>query len=155
MVRNNRIMDVSVPTLWLSLFALYAHSTANPNFVFILVDDLGWANVNFNRDIVDDEIRTPNMDRLATDRGLRLMRHYVHSSCAPTRSSFQSGRLPVHVQTGSRSPDKSNAGIPRNMTGIASKMQLGGYQTHIVGKWVCSFIQLSTLIQHSKVLISR
>ena len=32
-------------------------------------------------------------------------------------------------------PDQPNSGIPRNMTCIASKMQSGGYQTHIVGKW--------------------
>eukprot|EP01083_Nonionella_stella_P022659 62666_1 len=77
------------------------------------------------------------MDRLATKEGLHLLRHYVHFTCTPTRSSFQSGRLPVHVQTTLTNPDQPNAGIPRNMTSIAAKMQSGGYQTHIVGKWDC------------------
>ena len=111
-----------------------------PNFLYILVDDLGFGNVNFNRDVPSDEIRTPNMDRLAITEGLRLMRHYVYPSCSPTRCSFQSGRLPVHVQDKNHFPDQPNSGIPRNMTGIATKMQMGGYQTHFAGKWVCSIL---------------
>ena len=144
-----------VSLLLLSVTCSPSYLHKKPNIIFILVDDLGWANVNFNRETPDDEIRTPNMDRLATKEGLHLMRHYVNRRCSPTRTSFQSGRLPVHVQSNNVNPDGPNAGIPRNMTGIATKMQQGGYQTHIVGKWVCSFIQISTSIQHSKVLISR
>ena len=136
-------MELTLWTLLLSVLATTCTASKKPNFFFILVDDLGFADVNFNRDKFDDEIRTPNMDRLVTKEGLHLMRHYVHYTCTPTRSSFQSGRLPVHVQMTLRNPDKPNAGIPRNMTGIASKMQSGGYQTHIVGKWVCYTLSTS------------
>ena len=43
------------------------------------------------------EHATPNMLALAT-AGVELNRHYVHKMCTPTRSSYLSGRLPVHVQ---------------------------------------------------------
>merc|ERR1719281_1557471 len=55
--------------------------------------------------------------------------------CTPTRTSIQSGRLPVHVNTGLGSPCDDNTGIPRNMTGFAEHLQRAGYKTHFAGKW--------------------
>ena len=55
------------------------------------------------------------------NEGLILGRHYVHYTCTPTRSSFQSGRLPVHVQLTLDDPDNPSAGIPRNMTCLGNK----------------------------------
>ena len=124
--------------LFLTIFGLInVYSYEKPNIFFILVDDLGWGDVNFHRSPPDSEIVTPNMDNLVKNEGLELLRHYVHYVCTPTRSSFQSGRIPYHVQHSLGDPDKPNTGIPRNMTCIANKMKLAGYQTHIVGKWDC------------------
>ena len=39
-------------------------SAPKPNILFILVDDLGYAEVGFNRDVVDPEVKTPNVDSL-------------------------------------------------------------------------------------------
>ena len=85
---------------------------------------------------------TPHIDALVGG-GVSLDRHYTYSVCSPTRSSFQSGRLPVHVNTDNADPAVYNpndpvsgfAGIPRNMTGIASKLKMAGYATHQIGKW--------------------
>lgn len=44
----------------------------------------------------NEQISTSNIDYLVSS-GLELNRMYVYRGCAPTRSSFQSGRLPVHV----------------------------------------------------------
>ena len=49
-----------------------------PNIFFILVDDLGYAEVGFNREQQDSEVTTPNIDQLAINEGLILQRHYVH-----------------------------------------------------------------------------
>ena len=87
--------------------------------------------------MTDSEIKTPFLDNLIKTEGLEFTRHYVHFTCTPTRSSFQSGRLPMHVQQTLDNPDQQNAGIPRNMTCIGNKMQEAGYTTHIVGKWDC------------------
>ena len=74
--------------------------------------------------------------------GLRLESHYVYNWCSPTRSSFLSGRLPIHVNDAPNlTPINTNPndtisgfqGIPRNMTVIAEKMKEAGYSTHHVG----------------------
>jgi arylsulfatase B len=86
---------------------------------------------------------TPNIDDLVA-QGLELQRHYVHKFCSPTRSSIQSGRLPVHVNLVNGDPTISNprdpvsgwAGIPREMTGLGSVLAKAHYHTHMIGK-VC------------------
>eukprot|EP00035_Acanthoeca_spectabilis_P003368 m.92872 g.92872 ORF g.92872 m.92872 type:complete len:439 (-) comp12086_c0_seq2:653-1969(-) len=63
--------------------------------------------------------------------------------CSPTRSALQSGRHPYHVNIVNADPTIYNAsestgtgaGIPRNMTGMATKLRSVGYRTHMVGKW--------------------
>ena len=68
------------------------------------LDDFGYASASFNRaENESDGVQTPNLDRMAHS-GIILKRHYVHSFCSPTRSSFLSGRLPVHVQTNNVQP---------------------------------------------------
>ena len=64
-----------------------------PNIVFILIDDVGWADFGYNNRIAsivgknnvsDGQIPTPNIDRLA-EKGLKLTSHYVHPTCTPSR----------------------------------------------------------------------
>lgn len=113
-----------------------------PHILFLLLDDLGWAEVGWNRAEKTREVQTPNMDSLVAD-GINLQRHYVHKFCSPTRCAIQTGRAPIHVNVINPSPDQVNvqdpvagfAGIPRNMTGIGEVMRSAGYKTHIVGKW--------------------
>eukprot|EP00048_Salpingoeca_helianthica_P005368 m.87064 g.87064 ORF g.87064 m.87064 type:complete len:531 (-) comp13577_c0_seq2:23-1615(-) len=114
------------------LFA--AASAARPNIFAVIIDDFGWGNVGFHRTDGSKEVQTPNMDALVK-QGVLLNRHYVHMMCTPSRSSFQSGRLPVHVQLTLAGPCCAQSGIPRNMTTIAAKMASAGYDTHFVGKW--------------------
>eukprot|EP01052_Picozoa_sp_SAG31_P007048 SAG31_NODE_331_length_17518_cov_32.495042_13_plen_118_part_00 len=95
-----------------------------------------------------DDVSTPNFDALVAE-GLELDRNYVHKFCSPTRSSIQSGRLPVHVNLVNSDPTISNpedgvsgwAGIPRNMTGLGQLMKNAKYRTHLVGKWDCATAQ--------------
>ena len=113
-----------------------------PHIVFMMVDDWGWANVGYHRNPQTPEVVTPNIDSLVKD-GLELDQHYAYQFCSPSRSSFLSGRLPIHVNTlnlplgtyNPKDPISGFAGIPRNMTGIATKLKSAGYATHQVGKW--------------------
>eukprot|EP01084_Bolivina_argentea_P174205 301750_1 len=73
-----------------------------PNIIFILVDDLGWATVGYH----DNEVQTPFIDDLRANESLTLLRHYVYKYCSPTRSSFLSGRLPIHVNQQNRGIDE-------------------------------------------------
>ena len=54
---------------------------AKPNLIFILIDDVGWADFNYNVG-GNSAIPTPNIDRLAGD-GLKFKSHYVHPTCTP------------------------------------------------------------------------
>ena len=121
----------------------------------------GWANAGWHRP-GDKEVVTPNLDAMVKN-GIELNRSYAYKCCSPTRSSLQSGRLPVHVNTENDSPDYHNpddpvsgfAGIPRNMTGIATKLREAGYLTHQIGsEWlllIC-YVQLALLTWHALVL---
>ena len=116
--------------------------TKQPHIIFMMVDDWGWANVGYHRNPQTPEVVTPNIDSLVKD-GLELDQHYAYQFCSPSRSSFISGRLPIHVNDMNTGLDRYNpddpisgfAGIPRNMTGIATKLKEVGYATHQVGKW--------------------
>lgn len=82
------------------------------------------------------------MDGLAAT-GVILDRHYAFRYCSPSRSALNSGRNPIHVNTGNdgltlvnrADPVSGFAGIPRNMTCIGNKMSEAGYYTGQAGKW--------------------
>lgn len=121
--------------LLLLLPRILALPPAAPKYILtILVDDLGWGDVGFHRSVPSAEVVTPNIDALATS-GVILERHYVSTTCTPSRSSFLSGRLPVHVQTTLDNPEAPNSGIPSNYTVIAGKLKEAGYYTAITGKY--------------------
>ena len=107
-----------------------------PHILVMLMDDFGRANVGYHRTPADDprhEVQTPHMDALVAS-GIRLDRMYAHKFCSPTRSSLQTGRSPFMVnvlnsdigQANSADPVSGFQGIPRNMTGIATKLKERG-----------------------------
>jgi len=121
-----------------------AAAAKKPHIVLVLADDYGWANVGYHttNDQAKAEVHTPNIDALVAS-GVELDRHYTYKICSPTRSSLQTGRLAVHVNdrnipvisVNPKDPVSGFSAIPRNMTGIATKLRSGGYRTHMVGKW--------------------
>ena len=126
----------------LALCGLAQAAPPKPHVLFILVDDLGHAELGYNRQQKTDEVQTPHIDDLVSE-GVRLDRHYVHKFCSPTRCAIQSGRAPIHVNVINAPPEVHNPadpvggyqGIARNMTGIAAVMRGAGYKTHFAGKW--------------------
>jgi hypothetical protein len=62
-----------------------------PNFVYILLDDLGFGEIGMpNLDVIRG-YSTPRISKLA-DEGLSLMRMYTEPSCTPTRVAMMTGR---------------------------------------------------------------
>lgn len=139
-------MRVVVGFLYLQDASTHAHSASpaarKPHIIHILADDYGWADVGYHRSAGDRDVQTPNLDSLARS-GIELDRFYVYQFCSPSRSSIQTGRNPVHVNTQNVVPECQNPsdpdggfqGIPVNMTGMASHLRQAGYRTHMVGKW--------------------
>jgi len=109
---------------------------SKPHIVVLLADNVGWANVGFHRPPEEPfrELYSPHIDALAAN-GLKLDRHYTYKFCSPSRSSFLTGRLPVHVNTYNDDPTRPGAGVPTNMTIIAQRLREVGYRSHMVGKW--------------------
>jgi arylsulfatase A-like enzyme len=101
-----------------------------PNVLIILADDMGWRDVSYN----GSEIRTPNIDALATD-GLVLGRFYAQPTCSPTRSSLMTGRSAL--RNGVLLPiDKNNwQGLPLNIKILPQYFKDADYQTALIGKW--------------------
>jgi len=102
-------------------------ATQRPNIVFILADDLGWADVGFH----EAEIETPNLDRLARE-SVRFRQHYVMPTCTPTRVGLMTGRYPSRY--GVTSPAYGKIFDDDTIT-LAEALRRGGYTTHISGKW--------------------
>src|SRR4051794_30154569 len=69
-------------------------ATRPVNVVFILMDDLGWADVACNG---SKFYETPNIDKLAA-RGTRFTNAYAAAPvCSPTRASIMTGKHPANV----------------------------------------------------------
>ncbi len=118
--------------------------TKRPNIVFILCDDLGYADVGFNAKHfgVETDVVTPNLDAMAR-RGTIFSQAYVaHPFCGPSRMALLSGRMP-HCFGGQKNlpdvaknlEDYNGKGIPESETLISSVLQKAGYRTGCIGKW--------------------
>ena len=117
---------------------------ARPNFVFFLVDDLGYMDVSCNGSKFHE---TPNIDRLASS-GMRFTNGYAACPvCSPTRASIVTGRHPVRVNItdwipGRRAPKNSplvppddRGNLALNERTIAEVLKQHGYRTFFAGKW--------------------
>ncbi|MFK7769019.1 MAG: sulfatase [Mariniblastus sp.] len=117
-------------------------SSKPPNFVVILVDDLGFMDIGANNP--DCFYETPNIDRLASS-GMRFTDGYAANPvCSPTRYSMMTGKYPTRVEatnffTGNRSgkfrPAPLHNKMPLNEITIAQLLQKNGYSTFFAGKW--------------------
>lgn len=104
-----------------------------PNVVFILSDDMGFADIE---PYGAKDIRTPHLNRLARE-GVKFTQCYSNGPvCTPTRAAFITGRY--QQRTGlewALVPADKNRGLHPSETGIARMLKDNGYRTALVGKW--------------------
>ncbi len=102
-------------------------SGQKPNVVVILFDDLGVHDLGF---LGANDLRTPNIDRLASS-GVVCRNWYSNAPvCAPARSALMTGRIPLRAGV----PDNGHPLRPSEKT-IASLLKESGYATALTGKW--------------------
>jgi arylsulfatase A-like enzyme len=119
-----------------------ASDQSNPNFVFVMADDLGWGDVAYNG---HPHIKTPHLDDMSRN-GLRLDRFYAASPlCSPTRASCLTGRFPWRAGIFAAS---ANALRNSEIT-IAEIAKKRGYVTGIYGKWHLGWVKPEDGSDHS------
>jgi arylsulfatase A-like enzyme len=105
-----------------------------PNIVFMLADDLGYADVAcYGR----PDLHTPNVDRLAAN-GVRFLQAYANSAvCTATRVALITGRYQYRLAVGLEEPLAAAgvAGLPPAEPTLPSLLRKAGYGTTLVGKW--------------------
>ena len=112
-------------------FSLCAQAAKQPDIVFFLIDDLGYADCGFNG---GKEIKTPNIDRLAQS-GAIIENHYVQPVCSPTRSTLLTGRYPTHTGVYTIVSPGAGWGLPLAERTLADALRSAGYRTALTGKW--------------------
>ena len=124
-------------------FSLWA-AKPSTNFVFLLVDDMGWADIGANGSRFHE---TPHIDKLAAS-GMRFTQGYAACPvCSPTRASILTGKHPVRVDITDWIPGQGNNArnkllhpkdrdnLAHSEVTIAEALKEHGYQTFFAGKW--------------------
>ena len=146
--------------------AAAAAAGRKPHLIYVIGDDVGWykmvrcSRLRLSRSGSElaaaqgwhnPDARTPNLDGLVKE-GVELDRFYTFKYCSPTRSSFLSGRLPIHntqinigggvhfvqmegaVDSGGK-PLEFFSGVDYRMNILPKKLKAGGYESYAIGKW--------------------
>ncbi len=121
-----------IPFLFLA-FASQLSAQAKPNIIFVLFDDLGYSQPQCYQP--NSALRTPNLDKLATE-GMRFTdAHTAAAVCTPTRYGVLTGRYPARLGQFGVLTTFSKPIIPPNRMTVASMLKQQGYATACVGKW--------------------
>jgi len=113
--------------------ALAQRGASKPNILFIMADDLGYADLScYGR----QEYETPHLDRLARE-GVRFTHAYANSAvCTATRVALITGRYQYRLPIGLQEPlGAQNVGLPPEHPTVASLLREAGYATSLIGKW--------------------
>jgi len=116
-------------------------SSTQPNIIFILIDDLGWADLGcFGSSFYE----TPNLDRLRAEGMMFTDGYATCPVCSPTRISVQTGRYPARVGVTNYIAGSARGRViepdyvkhlPREEYTVAQALRDAGYATWNVGKW--------------------
>ena len=103
-----------------------------PNIVFILTDDLAYADLSsYGSDFID----TPNLDKMADD-GVKMTSYYAPQAvCSASRAAILSGCYPNRLGISGAFGPKSKRGINPDELLLSEMLQSNNYKTGIFGKW--------------------
>jgi arylsulfatase A len=105
-----------------------------PNLVVIMADDLGRGEIG---PFGQQQIRTPNLDRMAAE-GIRFTDYYSGAPvCAPSRSVLLTGLHIGHAPVRENPPGGAGSDLPLGPADVTfgEVLQAAGYRTGLFGKW--------------------
>jgi arylsulfatase A-like enzyme len=125
------------------LISSCSNENEKPNLLFILVDDLGWTDVSYNK---SDYYETIHIDNLSETSMLFDNAYAASSVCSPTRAAIMTGKHPTRVNITDWIPglDPKNKPLlgpvdlnelPLEETTIAEVLRDNNYSTFYSGKW--------------------
>jgi len=107
--------------------AVPLQTARRPNAIIFLMDDLGCHDLGC---LGASDLKTPNIDRLASS-GVRFTNWYSNAPvCAPARAALMTGRNPIRAGV-----PVNGRELPPGEKTIASLLKPAGYATGLVGKW--------------------
>jgi arylsulfatase A-like enzyme len=137
------IAVAALVSIGLSAFAA-PPDRSKPNIVFILADDLGWADTAAYG---SKYYETPNIDRLAS-QGMKFTNYHNCQNCQPTRAALMSGQYAARTgvytvgsidrfnwETRNLRPVDNVTALPLDKITIAQSLKAAGYATGMFGKW--------------------
>ncbi len=111
--------------------AVASAATSPPNVVMIYCDDLGYGDLG----CYGSKIRTPNVDRMATE-GVRFTHFYSGNPvCSPSRAALLTGRYPTRVGVPRVLFPTDTTGLPDSEVTIARMLKARSYASMCIGKW--------------------
>jgi arylsulfatase A len=117
-------------TLIIFLSSKLIYGQGQPNVIFILADDMGYADLGCYGQTV---LKTPNIDELAKG-GIKFMQYYAGSSvCAPSRCALMTGKNVGNCSVRGNQPKGQL--LKTEETTLAEVFKNAGYTTGIIGKW--------------------
>ena len=141
MNNKRKCLSVKCPVVALTTMSLMSCASKpmtlsdnNPNVVFILADDLGYADLSC---MGQTKFSTPNIDRL-TSQGMLFTQHYSGSSVsAPSRSCLITGQHTGHtvIRGNKELPVEGQHPLPSDTYTIFQMLKDNGYKTSVFGKW--------------------
>jgi len=145
MDKKKNVFIVFVLLVLLSFMNLSAQEKVKPNVIFIVVDDLGWADLGcYGADLHE----TPNIDKLADASQMFTNAYSSAAVCTPTRASLMTGKYPARLNMTiwrewainqqfdqKLLPPNVEGNLPLSEITIAEKLKEEGYVTAHLGKW--------------------
>lgn len=129
--------SLPVTLLFTAVAAIGSAQNHKPNVILILVDDLGYSDIE---PYGQEKIKTPHLNKMA-ENGMQFMQFYAGTSVsAPSRASLLTGLHTGHTHIRGNKEYAPEGQEPMGeMKTLGNLFQQAGYATGIYGKWGLGF----------------